>query len=254
MSGLRNFVRRALPRRIGARRILAGPLRGRRIVTSWHDYPAAITGRTELPLLAWFRQTARAGQTWLDVGGHYGYTALALADCVGPRGRVFTFEPVVTSAGCIAQTRLANGFEQITVVPFGLGSPESLDVKRLPITRGMADLTLGDRTDALGWETITVARFDWLWPRLNAGDPVVHGVKIDVQGMELDVLDGMSGLLRAQRPALVVELHRGVDRARFLEILIAAGYSPHGAQIDASPNATPGALADDCSYAFVPAT
>jgi len=239
---------------VGPHRILAGPLRGRRIVTSWHDYPAAITGRTELQLLAWFKTSARTGQTWLDVGGHYGYTSLALADCVGPTGRVFTFEPVIASAGCIAQTRLVNRLDQITVVPIGLGSPDSLDVKRLPITRGMADLTLGDQADSFWRETIQVARFDWLWPRLNAGNPIVHGVKIDVQGMEVDVLDGMRGLLREQRPALVVELHRGVDRTHFLEILVAAGYSPEATPIDEAPNERPATLADDRSYAFVAST
>jgi len=254
MSALQSLVRRALPRRLGPRRILAGPLRGRRIVTSWHDYPGAITGRTERALLSWFKARAGAGQTWLDVGGHYGYTALALAECVGPGGRVFTFEPVVASAGCIAQTRLANGLDQITVVPCGLGSPESLDVKRLPTTRGMADLTLGEQAGEAAWETIQVARFDWLWPRLNAGDPAVHGVKIDVQGMEMDVLDGMCGLLREQKPALVIELHRGVDRGHVLELLTAAGYSRDATPIDGPPDARPATLADDHSYAFAAST
>ena len=139
-------------------------------------------------------------------------------------------------------------------MPVGLGAPESLDVKCLPITRGMADLTMSDRTEPLWWETIQVARFEWIWPRLNAGNPVVHGVKIDVQGMELDVLEGMDDLLRAQKPALVVELHRGVDRARFVDMLTAAGYSPRATPIDADPGARPATLADDRSYAFVPST
>lgn len=251
---MRDLVRRVLPRRLGRQRILAGPLRGRRLVTSWHDYPAAITGRTELPLLRWFAANARTGETWLDVGGHYGYTALALAERVGPGGRVFTFEPVVASAGCIAQTRVLNGLDQIVVVPLGLGSPESLEVKRLPIMRGMADLTLEDRPDHASWDCIQIARFDWLWPRLNAGNPVVHGVKIDVQGMELEVLAGMSDLLRLQKPALVVELHRGVDRARLLELLVGAGYSPAATRIDASPEQSRTTFSDDCSYAFVATT
>jgi hypothetical protein len=129
-----------------------------------------------------------------------------------------------------------------------------METVRLPITRGMADRTIEDRSSRHEWETIHVARFDWLWPRVNGGDPIVHGVKIDVQGMEVDVLDGMGGLLRAQKPALVVELHRGVDRARLLEILIAAGYSREAAPIDAVPGGRSAPLADDCSYAFVPST
>ena len=47
---LKPAVRKLAPRTIRAHRILGGPLRGRVIVTSFHDYPAAILGRTEQPL------------------------------------------------------------------------------------------------------------------------------------------------------------------------------------------------------------
>jgi FkbM family methyltransferase len=250
---VRELVRRALPRRLGSRRILGGPLRGRRLVTSWHDYPAAITGRTELPLLHWFAAHVRAGETWLDIGGHYGYTSLALAEQVGRSGRVFTFEPVAASAGCISQTRLANRLEQITVVPIGLGSPESLEVQRLPITRGMADMTLKGERDHAWWESIPIARFDWLWPRLNSGDARVDGLKIDVQGMELDVLSGMSDLLQRQKPSLVVELHTGVDRDEFRALLERVGYSTKAIPIDTDQSSHTD-LSDNCSYAFVAST
>src|SRR5206468_10103171 len=97
---LKEYFRRFLPKTVRPHRILAGRLRGLRIVTSWHDYPGAILGRTERPLLDWFERNVRAGETWLDVGAHYGYTAIALSRLVGLRGRVFAFEPVVATAGC----------------------------------------------------------------------------------------------------------------------------------------------------------
>src|SRR6266498_583467 len=114
---LKESLQQFLPRSIGSRRILAGPLRGHSLVTSWHDYPAAILGRTERHLLDWFSERASAGETWLDIGAHYGYTAIALCRLVGPTGRVYAFEPMVASAGCIARTRGLNGFRQLTVVP-----------------------------------------------------------------------------------------------------------------------------------------
>jgi FkbM family methyltransferase len=250
MSALKNLVRSILPRGVAPRRILAGPLRGRRVVTSWHDYPGAVTGRTELPLLQWFASHVRRGETWLDVGGHYGYTAIALSEWAGPGGRVFTFEPVIASAGCIAQTRLINHLDQLTVVPVGLGCPESLEIKRLPVARGMADMTIAD-TSSLGvWESIQVARFDWLWPRLNAGNAAVHGVKIDVQGMEIDVLVGMRELLHTQRPAVVIELHHDVDRARVLNLLGDAGYSAEAVPIEPEPEESRPRFLDNHSYAF----
>ena len=63
------------------------------MVTSWRDYPAGITGRTEKRLLEWFEREAGEGETWLDIGAHYGYTTLALARMTGPSGRVYAFEP-----------------------------------------------------------------------------------------------------------------------------------------------------------------
>jgi len=40
----KELARAWLPRRVRSRRILSGPLQGQRIVTSWHDYPAALPG------------------------------------------------------------------------------------------------------------------------------------------------------------------------------------------------------------------
>ena len=68
-------------------------------MTSWHDYSAGLTGRTERGVLDWSGQYVRPGETWLDVGAHYGYAAFALARLVGPSGRVSTVEPVAATAG-----------------------------------------------------------------------------------------------------------------------------------------------------------
>jgi FkbM family methyltransferase len=242
-------IRKLLPRSIRPHRILAGPLRGYRVVTSWHDYPAAIAGRTERPLLDWFQLHVKPGSTWLDVGGHYGYTAIALSRLVGPSGRVFAFEPVVATAGCIAAARELNSFSQLTVVPQGLGSPATVELMKLPSTRGMADRTLTSGTPHWA-ETIQVVRFDWLWPLINLGDGRIDGIKIDVQGMELEVLAGMLETLRKSDALLVIEFHRGVSRRSALDLLFNAGYTAPGVAVDKS-TAEDGDLADDCSYAFV---
>jgi FkbM family methyltransferase len=248
------LVRTLLPRKIRPRRILGGPLRGARIVTSWHDYPAGIVGLTEGPLLDWFRRNVYIGQTWLDVGAHYGYTAIALSRRVGQNGRVFAFEPVTASAGCLAQARRLNGLSQLTIIPLGLGAPDTVACLRLPITRGMADRTIDPHHDT--WcETIQTARFDWLWPHINAGNDTIHGIKIDVQGMELEVLSGMQEILRREQPKLVIEFHRGVDRGAVLDLLKAAGYCTDAVSIEpgSRPPAPTSDVADDCSYAFSPA-
>jgi FkbM family methyltransferase len=230
-------------------RILGGPLRGLSLVTSWYDYPAALLGRTERLLLNWFQANVRAGETWLDVGAHYGYTSLALSKLVGTDGRVYAFEPMIASAGCILRTRESNGFHNLTVIPSALGSSEDVIVMHLPRTRGMIDSTI--EADGLD-EPFLVAGFDWLWPRICGTDQRLHGVKIDVQGMENEVLRGMRQMLRQHRPKLAIELHKGVSREFFLEVLAECGYTSPGIPIESLLGESAPQYADDRSYAFVP--
>jgi FkbM family methyltransferase len=245
------LLRCFLPRSINKHHILGGPIRGYRIVTSWHDYPAAITGRTERPLLNWFAENVKSRETWLDVGAHYGYTAIALGRLVGKEGRVFAFEPMISTAGYVSQTRQLNDFPQLIVLPLGLASPETLEMKHLPVTRGMVDSTLPKDEGQTEWqETIMVARFDWLWQQICGKNERIDGVKIDVQGMEIEVLQGMLETLRRQKPKLVLEVHRGVDRKDLLDMIETAGYSRQAVPIEPVEGEVIPLYVDNRSYAF----
>src|SRR5438876_3390338 len=243
-------LRRLMPRAVRPHRILSGRLRGRWIVTSWHDYPAAILGRTERALLDWFEGHVKPGQTWLDVGAHYGYTAIALSRLVGPRGRVFAFEPMLATAGHLARTRALNDVRQLTVIPCGLGAPEYVSLMRLATVRGMVDGTVAG--DGAAVETFLVARLDWLWPLICAGDRRIHGVKVDVQGMEVEALRGMMALVQEFLPELVIEVHAGVDRGELSELLEGVRYSTEGACVESGPAGASSSYLDDHSYHFSP--
>ena len=244
---LKEAIRDLLPTGIGVHRIQRGPVRGARIYTSWHDYPGAILGTTEAPLLAWFARHVMAGETWLDIGAHYGYTSLALARLVGVTGRVFAFEPVAATAGCIARTRDLNHLSQLTIVPIGLSADPELRPRCLPVSRGMAE-SIGAETAP--HQAIDTVSLDSLWESVSDGNAVIHGVKIDVQGMEGDVLSGMRSVLCRWKPKLVIEFHRGVDRRTVVDLIESCGYGRAAIPI------LPGShkIEDDRSYAFFPLT
>jgi FkbM family methyltransferase len=250
-STAKRTVRALMPRAIRPRRILAGPLRGTWLVTSWHDYPAGLLGRTERPLLDWFARHVRPGDTWIDAGAHYGYTAFALARLVGLEGRVFTFEPVASTAGCADRGRVLNGLNQVLVLPFGLSAADTLELRQLPLTRGMADATLCGE-DGASLVAAPFVRFDWAWPRINGGNGAIHGMKIDVQGMEADTLEGMKDTLTRWRPRVVLELHAGVSRDRVLTLLGDLGYT-NAVPIDPVRGEEKPLFLNDHSYAFNPA-
>lgn len=250
---LKKTARQLMPRALKPHSIYAGPLRAYRIVTSWYDYPAAILGYTERSLLDWFAANVHAGETWLDIGAHYGYTAIALARYVGAQGRVFAFEPMLTSAGCIAQTRQLNRLTQLTVLPLALGDAPGLRVERLPAVRGMLDSTLAPNGNGHAAEdTLLVISLDRLWSAIAGNDTRVHGIKMDVQGMELSVLNGMLQLLRARHPKLVIEVHAGVSRADLQALLGSVGYSRPALPIEPLPGESTAQFHDDRSYAFLP--
>jgi FkbM family methyltransferase len=180
------------------------------------------------------------------VGAHYGYTTIALAELVGADGHVYAFEPSLSTAGHLNRTRVVNRLPQVKVVPLALGEPGDLRILPVPVSRGMANHALGGPR----WEDVYVIGFEQLWNGL--GGRQIHGVKIDVQGMEMQVLEGMVPVLTAQRPKLAIEFHTGVDRNPILDLLTRAGYRLPGKPIEPLPRETQAAYHDDHSYAFEP--
>lgn len=250
--GLKSMVRNCLPRRHAPRRILSGPLRGLRIVTSWHDYPAAICGYTERKLTDWLIDSARPGETWLDVGANCGYTSLALCRSVGPTGRVYAFEPALSTTASLEGTGRSNQFDQLVAVPFALSDANVPTLLQFTTDRGMIDSQMtSDDPNAIA--RIFAVSLDALWPGIAPGDPTIHGIKIDVQGMELDALRGMEKLLARYQPKLVLEIHRDVPRDEILTLLEGCGYRDEPTPIDE----TLGAFLDpttNASFIFLPTT
>ncbi|MFC2043233.1 FkbM family methyltransferase [Chloroflexota bacterium] len=245
---MKSTIRYFLPRRIQRHRILAGPLQGYQIVTSWHDYPAAITGRTERSLLDWLSTNVKPGETWIDIGAHYGYTAIALSRLVGDQGRVFAFEPMISTAGYLNQTKILNKFHIMTVLPFALGDRKEINIGRLSVVRGMGDSTLNGKKH----ETIFLTSLDWLWSQVCGQDRGIDGVKIDVQGMELETIKGMGELLISNKPKLVIEFHEGVDRKMVLNTLVNIGYTRPAIPIEPISGEKVPQFLDNKSYAFEP--
>jgi FkbM family methyltransferase len=147
-----------------------------------------------------------------------------------------------------------NDFTQLTVLPLALGNARSLELDTLPLVRGMVDSTLkAQYGNGHNWqEPLLVVGLDQVWAALCDNDPRIHGVKLDVQGMELAVLQGMSRVLRTYHPKLVVEVHHGVSRPDLLALIQEMGYSPAALPIEPEPGETTAQFVNDKSYAFVP--
>ena len=151
------------------------------------------------------------GDACFDIGAAYGMYTFPLADLVGPRGVVWAFEPQRVSrrvlGGCRRFCRAGNVRISSAAAASGTGAVDmALPVRwGLPI-RGHAHLREGadlPERSARTWRVPTVS-VDEFRERHDVG--AVRFMKIDVEGFEPAVLRGARRTIRADRPALLLEI------------------------------------------------
>jgi len=145
----------------------------------------------------------RAGQTVLDVGAHVGQYTLLASGIVGQAGRVIAFEPHPVLGRVLRRNVARAGCQNVTVLPVALGrapGPGTL-VLHPPDNFGGSSLRPDDASAQDARAPVEVTTLDEALDRL--GGPPVDLAKLDVEGAELDVIDGARGTLAAN-PGIVL--------------------------------------------------
>jgi FkbM family methyltransferase len=168
------------------------------------------------------------GKTVYDVGGHKGHLTMFFARQVGETGNVVTFEPNPHNHATIIDHIELNGFSNVQVLQMGLGvRQESLEFVVPDSARGTASpekqRTYADR-EGLQVFQIDLDTMDHQIAVQNLTEP--NFVKIDVEGLEMEVLRGMTQTMSKNRPAILVELH-GVREVEVVELLLDHNYRVH---------------------------
>lgn len=161
------------------------------------------------------------GGVVLDIGAHIGQFTLLAAKRVGPTGRVLAFEPNPETRTRLDANVALNGLANVTVVAEGLAAQSG--TRRLYFggeahNIGAASL---DAKAGQQWVEVTCARLDDVVEREGVGR--VDLVKLDVEGAEVEVLEGGGETMANHRPAVVFEANEGAEAA--LRIL---GYEVFG--------------------------
>jgi FkbM family methyltransferase len=168
--------------------------------------------------IALFTQIVRPGMLVVDVGANIGAHSIFLAKTVGPDGRVLAIEPQRILHQLLCGNLALNGIGNTFVQQAGLGSaPGSIRVP--PINYGgianFGGVSLGDFQ---GGEQVPLITLDAL------ALPACHFVKIDVEGMESEVLKGARETLARHRPLLYVENDRAEKSAALIALLLELDY------------------------------
>jgi FkbM family methyltransferase len=152
----------------------------------------------------------RRGDTVIDAGANIGTHSVALAQLVGKHGCVHAFEPLPFSFGLLEANVAENGLPWVRCHPTCVGAASGTVAYPLVSARHVNNLgSVGLYVKEL-WENCpTIER-----PIISIDSMALRRIdfiKIDVEGHELEVLDGAMTTIAAKRPAIFVETVNAVS-------------------------------------------
>ena len=164
-------------------------------------------GAFEEHLTAFFCSYLKEGMMFVDVGAHFGYFSVVAASLVGDTGRVVAFEPIPETAQRLKLN--AHRFPNIEVRPLAVWNKggeitmNSLDAEHsafnsVVMPRLNPDIHVKSRK-----VKVKAVKLDGVFPEGKRQPSVV---KVDAESAEMQVLQGMTRILKTARPVVTVEV------------------------------------------------
>jgi FkbM family methyltransferase len=143
------------------------------------------------------------GDRVVDVGAHIGLNTLYMAARVGSSGHVTAIEPAPDNLAVLRRNVAANHLQNVSLEAAAAGRAHE---RRDFFLRGSVSAVNSLFPESFYAEVSEVARIR-VAPLDDLVDAAPRLVKIDVEGAELDVMAGMTRILRAPGIRLIVEWH-----------------------------------------------
>jgi FkbM family methyltransferase len=191
--------------------------------------------KRELNTIMLFKKLIIPCNVVLEIGGHIGYFTTLYAELVGNNGCVYVFEPSSENLTYLKKNISNLNYNLnsiITVVPKGAGDTnEILDFYLDPIT-GQNNSFVKDfegfytnRENSadthvdLKKTQVEVIRLDDFFTNIEL---LPDFVKIDVEGFELNVVNGFKSIIEKKRPNIMIEIQK--DEKLIIDYFLSIGY------------------------------
>ena len=167
-----------------------------------------------------------AGDWVIDVGANVGHYAKRFSDLVGAEGRVIAIEPVPETFALLAANVALFPLRNVTLLNVAASNQATVLGIRIPnFETGLANYYQASVTSGQSSLQVMTLALDSL-----AVPHPIKLVKVDAEGHDPLVLQGIDGILRRDHPGLIVETTSAVA----LEHLEALGYKSE--KLPGSPN------------------
>lgn len=153
------------------------------------------------------KKYSKPGTTVLDIGAHIGTETVLMGNCVGPLGKVYTFEPQKKNyrelwANCI----LNNLQDRVCLYHMAIGNKHKVVEIGEIVESSDGEVDEGGIGVWGGGETVEMRTID----SFNLNN--VSLIKIDVEGGENSVIAGMVETVKRNQPVIVIEIQGGWTR------------------------------------------
>jgi FkbM family methyltransferase len=198
------------------------------------DFAIFLLGSFEPSTVAALRRYIKRGATVLDIGANIGAHTLQMARLVGREGRVLSFEPTAFAFAKQLRNLALNPeiCDRVAALHCFLAADEGKQAPRslyaswpLPSGRGVHGKHLGRSMTTAGAQ---IATLDDVLRRRRVER--VDLVKLDVDGLECEVLAGATKMMARDRPVFVMELapyvlvERGATLGKLLSFFTPLNY------------------------------
>jgi len=178
--------------------ILQGRLRGYKWIAGSSIHGCWL-GSYEYEKRKLFEKVVEKGSIVFDIGAHVGYYSLLASALVGPKGKVFAFEPLPRNVSYLKRHIALNRITNIEVLEIAVSDNNGT----MKFKEGDAN-SMGHLSET-GPILVKTNSLDALISKQRI--PVPDYIKIDVEGAELEVLNGANSLLTNYHPTIFLSTH-----------------------------------------------
>ncbi len=169
-----------------------------------------ILGFYEKELARLLYDSVKKDTVFYDLGAHWGYFSILAAKFVGPKGKVYAFEP------------MSDNYKRLTR-NIRINEIKNIEALNLAVSNIDGTLHFSNNNDTFAntyvnatkdnFIEVTTVSLDKFIEQKDARPP--DFIKIDVEGAEADVLNGAEQTIRKYRPVIHLSTHdihlKGVD-------------------------------------------
>lgn len=175
------------------------------------------------------KKYVKEGNVVVDIGAHVGYYTLLFAQLVGQKGKVYAFEPDPVNFELLKKSVEVNGYQNVTIIQKAVSDKNS----KVKLYLGDNNRAINRIYDAKMNDTQKVIEVDSVrlddYFKNHEGE--IDFIKMDVEGSETSVIDGMPSILQKTKTLkIITEFYPylirkfGKEPEEFVQSLLTAGF------------------------------